>query len=139
MRKEPTDISDNSSSLMILAKSTTGIGKPMQRQKSQLEICIDALLGELSEIKAENGITGDSVQPVSLQQHSSVHFNVLEGHSSVIDATCAVPEESASELASEIVGQIITEEEICVDESSALQESASIHDTTAKSVFRENE
>ena len=79
-------------------------------KRSTLEISIDALLGELSEIKAENGMAGPNLQnlPELLQQNSSVHFNGLEGHSSVIHEESSsiplqLPAESASEIAYENV------------------------------------
>ena len=62
MRKDNTDISDTSSSLLLFAEAkltndlhNTARGQ-LKAQQSQLEHSVDDLLGELSEIKAENGI-----------------------------------------------------------------------------------
>lgn len=61
MRKDVQDIFDTSSSLLLTGNKIQ-YKDHQQAEKSQLEISIDALLGELSEIKAENGI-GMLVQP----------------------------------------------------------------------------
>ena len=59
MRKDCNDISDTSSSL-VLAQDAKAAKEANQKnaaaQKSKLEISMDMLLGELSEIKMENGI-----------------------------------------------------------------------------------
>ena len=62
MRKDVNDISDTSLSLSLQAHSTAqpvDFKKMEKPRKSQLEITMEALLGELSEIKAENGIAED--------------------------------------------------------------------------------
>ena len=72
-----TDFSDTSSGLQLLNQASTSMPcndgnerqiyrqqkKQVSHQKSSIEISIDALLGELSDIKAENGIIGDSSEP----------------------------------------------------------------------------
>ena len=118
MRKDVADISDTSSSLLLMIESSRGAAAaqaqqqaaPQLNKRSTLEVSIDALLGELSEIKAENGIAQQNLanQLDLIQQNSSVHFNVLEGHSSVQHEESSsiplqLPAESASELAYENV------------------------------------
>ena len=44
---------------------------------------MEVLLGELSDIKAENGILNEEVSQIREEISSEVFFNVLEGHSSV--------------------------------------------------------
>ena len=64
MRKDLNDFSDNSSSLILLPDAPTcSQPAPIQTQKSHLQISIDALLGELSDIKAENGIEPEEEKP----------------------------------------------------------------------------
>jgi len=84
--------------------------------KSTLEISIDALLGELSEIKAENGI-GQVQGGAALQLNSSIHFNGIES-SSVQEESglpLQLPTESASELAFEDVKILVDDELIGAD------------------------
>ena len=104
-----TDFSDTSSGLQLLNQASTTMPcndgnerqiyrqqkKQISHQKSSIEISIDALLGELSDIKAENGIIGDSseiqgdrqIKPAQMlatqEKLSEVFFQGLEGHSSV--------------------------------------------------------
>ena len=87
---------------------------------------MEVLLGDLSEIKAENGLIDNQdnfqtmLEPYQPKQSSSsVHFNVIEGHSSVNEEedACLVAEEEAenSEIAYENIEQLIE-----VDEDSSL-------------------
>ena len=59
MRKDQHDISDTSSSL-VLNQDQKSTAKAEQKSlaaiKSKLEINMEVLLGDLSEIKAENGL-----------------------------------------------------------------------------------
>ena len=137
MRKDVADISDTSSSLLLMIESSRGTTQaqaqqqtaPQLNQRSTLEVSIDALLGELSEIRADNGIAPQNNQANQLdllQQNSSVHFNVLEGHSSVHHEESSsiplqLPAESASELAYENV-QLLEEDAdvIAVGDDSSL-------------------
>ena len=75
MRKDVADISDTSSSLLLMIDTNRTVGAnavaaalnapqvpaPQLTKRSTLEISIDALLGELSEIKAENGMAGPNL------------------------------------------------------------------------------
>lgn len=124
MRKELNDISDNSSSLLILPEGQS----KHKTKKSQVAISIDALLGELSDIKADNGIIAEdrSIQQQRplIQQNSSILFNVLEGHSSEYgleeeDQHDFVQEESEFENIEHLVED---EDSVVIDESSVLQE-----------------
>ena len=73
----------------VNAHTNTTTNKTSLRQlKSQVSVNMDALLGELSEIRAEHGLQGDGTGGLLLDQaskeiSSEVCFNVLEGHSSV--------------------------------------------------------
>ena len=73
--------------------NTTTNKTSLHQLKSQVSVNMDALLGELSEIRAEHGIHyqgGDAgvgggllLDQASKEISSEVCFNVLEGHSSV--------------------------------------------------------
>ena len=76
MRKEKNNFSDSSSLGLHKDDNKKVSCQTLHNQKSQLEINIDVLLGELSEIKAEYGIS-------QTKQQDQEHFNLLEGGSSV--------------------------------------------------------
>jgi len=56
MRKDSIDISDSSSLVLFRDDAKNPGHRTLVTQKSSLEISMDMLLGELSEIKADNGI-----------------------------------------------------------------------------------
>ena len=56
MRKDSIDNSDSSSLVLLRDDAKNLDRRTLVTQKSSLEISMNMLLGELSEIKAENGI-----------------------------------------------------------------------------------
>ena len=133
MRKDMNDFSDSSSLILMANKKETR--KVLETHKSQLEISIDLLLGELSEIKAENGISSE-VEATREDQRSEVFFNVLEGHSSVH----GTEEEDIAE--SEIAfdnTDLIGEEDVAamVDESNAVLSEIEASSVNQSSILEE--
>ena len=80
---------------------------------------MDVLLGELSDIKAENGIQERVAASSNREVSSEVYFNVLEGNSSVVednetegDRVIVSVAQEESEIAYEnIIEQLIEERE----------------------------
>lgn len=80
---------------------------------------MDVLLGELSDIKAENGIQERAAASSNREVSSEVYFNVLEGNSSVVednetegDRVIVSVAQEESEIAYEnIIEQLIEERE----------------------------
>ena len=77
--------SEHSSSLVLLNEVNQNASSlQLQTQQSQVTVNMEVLLGELSDIKAENGILNEEVSLMSKEISSEVFFNVLEGHSSLV-------------------------------------------------------
>ena len=81
MKRGFTDnYSEHSSSLVLLSEVNQNASSlQLQTQQSQVTVNMEVLLGELSDIKAENGILNEEVSLVSKEISSEVFFNVLEG------------------------------------------------------------
>ena len=80
---------------------------------------MDALLGELSDIKAENGIQEQAAASSNREISSEVYFNVLEGNSSVVGdnetegehVIVSVAQEESEIAYENIIEQLIEERE----------------------------
>ena len=96
MRKDLQDFSD-SSSLALFREDSKQKPKVLGPQKTQIQISMEMLIGELSEIKLENGIS----QLQALQGDDMGQFNLLENCSNTIE------EEESAQQHSQILEELV--------------------------------